>query len=255
MQDEAEVGPSRWRLPFTWLGLLALAVLIIEVTHQPALGAIAVCLKFGWEDFLTARWLWRNDSDPWRRRGTFWLYLAWGLWKTAAVAFLMSIGFALVAPRNAPFAAQAGWREFLSTFLTTLVGFGLSALMTIQAVLCAWRGGVRLWLDSAVDRARRLDCWPPARFCEGRSNRLGYLLLTALFLGGVVALVVLVVAVPAPAQEGLAVVSVVLLFATPVIMLVCRDLISRKIWADSPYECWQRWEEEGDEAWRDDPVT
>src|ERR1700733_2601344 len=98
MQEEAVAPRSRWRLPFTWLGLLAVAWVIVELTHQPALGAVAVCLKFGWEDFRTARWLYHTDTQLWRRRSTFWLYLAWGLWKTAVVAFLMSIGFALVAP-------------------------------------------------------------------------------------------------------------------------------------------------------------
>ena len=55
-------------MPFTWLGLLALAWIIVELTHQPALGAVAVCLKFGWEDFRTARWLYNTDPQLWRRR-------------------------------------------------------------------------------------------------------------------------------------------------------------------------------------------
>src|SRR5262245_42175623 len=107
-----ETGPvdddRRWRLPFTWLGLIALGCIVVRRPHQPALGAGLVCRKFGFEAFLTARWLWRSDPDPWRRRSTFWLYLSWGLWKTAVVAFLMSAGFAAVAPRNpAPPAAPA----------------------------------------------------------------------------------------------------------------------------------------------------
>jgi hypothetical protein len=253
MQDEAEAGQSRWRLPFTWLGLLALAVLVIELTHQPALGAIAICLKFGWEDFLAARWLWRHDPDLWRRRGTFWLYLAWGLWKTAVVAFLMSVGFAAVVPRNPQGAAPPALHEFISTFLTTLAGFGLSTLMTVLAILCAWRGGVRLWLDSAVHRARRLDCWPPAPLCEGRTNRLGHLLLSALGLVFLVALVVLLAA--APGGPGGFLVCFVLSITAPVTMLVCRELISRKVWADSPYECWPTWDEESDEPWQEAPLT
>ena len=35
--------------------MLAVCFVVYELTHQPALGAIAICLKFGWEDFLTAR--------------------------------------------------------------------------------------------------------------------------------------------------------------------------------------------------------
>jgi hypothetical protein len=234
-------------LPFTWLGLVALAWLIIEVTHQPALGAVAVCLKFGWEDFRTARWLWQNDAIPWRRRGTFWLYVAWGLWKTAVVAFLMSIGFALLAPRNPlPPAARDALLAFLGTFFTTVIGFGLAALLTALAGFCAWAGGVRLWLDSAVHRARRAECWPPAPFCEGRRNRLGHLLLTALALGFLFVLVVILGAVPNGGWG--AAVCFVLSITAPVMLLVCRELISRKIWAETPYECWHEpwWDEEGE---------
>jgi hypothetical protein len=246
---------SRWRLPFTWLGLLALAVVIIELTHQPALGAIAVCLKFGWEDFLAARWLWRSDPELWRRRSTFWLYLAWGLWKTAAVAFLMSFGFALLARGKAPAAAPPGLFEFLGTFLTTLVGFTLSGFMTGFAVLFAWFGGVRLWLDRAVHSARRRNCWPPSLLCEGRTNRLGHLLLTALALGFVAVLIISIAVAPLIPRNFLAIFLSVVLLPAPVFILVFRDLISRKIHADSPYECWQTWDEDANEPWQEDPVT
>jgi hypothetical protein len=256
MPDEAVAPPSRWRLPFTWLGLLALAWLLFELTHNLALGAIAVCLKFGWEDFSTARWLWRNDPDRWRRRGTFWLYLSWGLWKTAIVAFLMSLGFALVATRQAFVVAPgmpAPLRAFLSTLLTTLAGLGLSAMTTVLAVLCAWCGGARLWLDSAVHRARRLDYWPPAPLCEGRTNRLSHVLLTALGLSLFVTLMSLVIAMPFWA--GGVVVSFVLTISAPVTVLLFRDLILSKVGADSPYESWpEGWDEE-EEPWREGTET
>jgi hypothetical protein len=256
MHDEAVAQPSRWRLPFTWLGLVALAWILFELTHNLALGAIAVCLKFGWEDFLTARWLLRNDPERWRRRGTFWLYVSWGLWKTAIVAFLMSLGFAMVAARLAPPAVPAmpePLRAFLSTLLTTLAGFGLSTLTTVLAVLCAWWGGARLWLDSAAHRARRLDAWPPAPLCEGRSNRLSHLVLTALGLGFFVAIIGLLVT--GPVWAGGFVLSMGLSIAAPVMILVLRDLISRKVGADSPYECWPEEWNDDEEPWREEHTT
>src|SRR5205823_1721793 len=48
---------------------------LYELTTQPALGAVAVCLKFGWEDFRTARWLRRRDPNRRRGRACFWLYV------------------------------------------------------------------------------------------------------------------------------------------------------------------------------------
>jgi hypothetical protein len=249
MQDEVAAadagGQTRWlrvRPPFTWLGLLALAWLLIEITRQPALGAIAVCLKFGWEDFLTARWLYATDPHPARRRSTSWLFLAWGLWKTAVVAFLMSVGFALVAPRNPPAALPVALWAFLGSFLTTLVGFGLSALFTGLAVFAAWRGGVRLWLDSAVHRARRASWWPPGPLCEGRTNRLGRLLLTSL---GFTTLGVLLVLLAASAGPAGSLVAFVLSVAAPVTLLVSRELIARQVWAETPDECWPDEEDDG----------
>ena len=91
----------------SWLALVLIGCVIYELTQSPALGSVLVCLKFGWDDFLTARWLWRRDADRWRRASLFWLYLAWGLWKTAIVAFLMSLAFALVARQAGPPAGTA----------------------------------------------------------------------------------------------------------------------------------------------------
>lgn len=241
MSDEAlDHDPPRrtWRLPFSWLGLVALAWVVYELTQSPALGAVLVCLKFGWEDFRTARWVWFNDPLAARRRSLFWLFLAWGLWKTALVAFLLSIGFALVARRNPlpPAAPPQALFAFLGTFLTTLVGFALSALLTHLAVFLAWRGQVRLWLDTAVHRARRHDYWPPTPFCDGRRNCLGQLILTAVVLSVLGTILLLLVLVPRDVA-GLLVTTVGALLA-PVVVVVGRELITHHVWADSPDECW-----------------
>jgi hypothetical protein len=236
-----EQTPSRrWRLPFTWLGLLALAWIVYELTHQPALGAVAVCLKFGWEDFCTARWLSRTDPDRRRGRACSWLFFAWGLWKTACVAFLMSVAFAAVAPAAFQQAgAVAALWAFVSTFLTTLAGFAASALATTCAVITAWRGGLRLWLDRAVHRARRLDCWPPAPLCEGRTNRIGQLLVTALALAvswsGVVAFIcVFQAGLPRFGPPTLVALGLV----GPWVVCRVRDFIARRVRAETPWECW-----------------
>src|SRR5205085_2578363 len=155
----------RWARPFTWLGLLALGWAVYELTSRPALGAVAVCVKFGWEDFQTARWLWRTDPDRGRGQACFWLYLASGLWKTAVVAFVMSMAFTAVTPRAGNGPPPAGAADALLAFAGTvsacLIGLLLSAAATALAVRLAWRRGVRLWLGSAAHRARRGNFWPP----------------------------------------------------------------------------------------------
>jgi len=113
---EEQRSPRRWRWPFTWLGLLALCWVVYELTRQPALGAVAVCLKFGWEDFSAARWLGGANPDRARGRCCSWLYFAWGLWKTAIVAFVMSVAFAAGRPNRL---AQAGAADALMAFALT----------------------------------------------------------------------------------------------------------------------------------------
>src|SRR3954466_10787630 len=94
----AAARPPRRRPSLVLPALLALGIVVYELTAQPGLGAAIACTKFGWDDFLTARWLRRRDPDRHRGRASFWLFAAAGLWKTAvtgvivlfAVAFLES---------------------------------------------------------------------------------------------------------------------------------------------------------------------
>jgi hypothetical protein len=229
----------------SWLALVLIGCVIYELTQSPALGSVLVCLKFGWDDFLTARWLWRRDGDRWRRLCLFWLYLAWGLWKTAIVAFFMSLAFALLARQAGPPAGLPQiLRAFAGTFFLTLVTAGLSTLLTFLSVVCAWVGGVRLWLDSAVGRARRRDEWPPNARCAGRSNRLGTLVLSSMALGTLPAAVGVVV-VTMPGGPAAHVLGFALTLLAPVTLVLGRELIAGRVLAHRPRECWPEGEEEG----------
>src|SRR6478672_3123529 len=131
--DEGAPRPSPW----FWPVLLAIAFLVYELTAQPGLGAAIACTKFGWDDFLTARWLRRRDPDRRRGRASFWLFVAAGLWKTAVtgVVVLFVVAFLEAAWRRQhpppaggqappPSAALAG------ALAAALVGFTLSTLAT-----------------------------------------------------------------------------------------------------------------------------
>src|SRR5579883_2341719 len=113
------------RLHLSWPMLFVAGWLLYELTTKPTLGAVAVCLKFGWEDFRTAIWLRRNDPRRLRGRACFWLYLASGLAKTAGVAGLMSIAFVAISPKG-PAAQGPRWAAIMEmaawTGLATLTG-------------------------------------------------------------------------------------------------------------------------------------
>lgn len=228
--SEEEAIPRRRRWPFSWLGLLALGWVVFELTAQPALGVSLVCVKFGWEDFRTAIWLARRDPDLRRGRSTASLYAAWGLWKTAGVAFAMTLAIALfMVPNNPPGDLLSA---FLSTFATTLIGFALSSLLTLRAVILAWNGQRAFWLDRAVHSACRENDWPPAWYCEGRVNRFGNLVITSLAVWVCAGLFVVAVF----QDDG--VVFFVASVVCPIGLALLREWICERLEARTPQECW-----------------
>jgi hypothetical protein len=248
--DPADTTRGR-RFPITWVTLLALGWVLYELTAQPALGAGAVCVKFGWEDFLTARWLRRMDRDPRRGRACFWIYVAAGTAKTAFVALFMTITIAVYTPGppQPPKPGQAPGNAFLDiilgTTLTMMAGFGLSALATTRAVWLAWRFQIRLWLNEAVHRARRFEVWPPRGAFAGSQNRLSALIVAAIMLTLVptlVAISILAVVALGPGQQGNGFLSLGFSFlgiiGVPVFFLLIRDRVIEAVRADKPEDCW-----------------
>jgi hypothetical protein len=242
MQEHAgqiEEQPSQsWQSPVTWTGLILVGWLLYELTAQPALGVVGVCLKFGWEDFRTAWWLRRRDPERHRGQACFWLYVANGLWKAAVVAFVMGFAMGMVADQiPGPRRARALAEVVGAIVVTTVFGFALSGLAALRAIWLARRWGLRLWLHSAVHRACWRDAWPPGRIQAGQSNRLGCLLFTGVLL----ALILLIVAVFVPRLGG----RTELLFGvacgllgTSSLVLFFRACSLSGPWAESAADCW-----------------
>jgi hypothetical protein len=220
MPDDALIPDARprRRCPFGWLGLLALAWVIFELTHQPGLAAVFVCMKFGIDDFSTAGRLYRLDPVRPRARATFCLYFAWGLLKMACVALLMTIAFAsLLLARGAPVGGGAAVEAAWGTAVVSLVGLHLSAALTALAIVLASRGNVRLWLG------------------RGPKNRLGRLVmahaLIALFhvCAGLLSL--------RPSDRALLLIALLVL-SSPLLLALCRDAVAARVGAERPEECW-----------------
>ena len=62
--ESADSGGLLTHLPW-WL-IAAVAFAVAELTAHPSIGVIVLCLKFGWNDFLTALWL--QLRSPHRRQ-------------------------------------------------------------------------------------------------------------------------------------------------------------------------------------------
>lgn len=195
-------GRRGWTKHLTWPVLLGIGWLIYELTHKPALGAMAVCLKFGLSDFRTARWLSRIDTDRGRGHSCFWLFLATGLYKTAMTGTVLAITLTMVAgalrPRGVQPPAQVfdwvGLKEaFIGAALTTLGGFILSVLVSHIALVTAMRNKVKLWLDGEVHRARKENVWPSCYPGAGRHNRAEFpIIVSLIFTLGIASITTLI---------------------------------------------------------------
>lgn len=250
-----DVAPAEhgWTRHLTWPMLLGLGWLIYEITHKPALGAMAVCLKFGLSDFRTARWLSRIDEHRGRAQSCFWLYLATGLYKTAITGSVLAIGLTLLAAILRPRGLQpppalnwAGLKEaFLGAALTTLGGFILSVVVSHVALACALRHQVKLWLDRDIHQARRENVWPSCYSAGGRLNRAEFpIIVSLIFTLGLVTLVTLIGTVLALRGAG----GLAFLFGLGMALFVfaagmrlflrAAERLRREVFARSPEECW-----------------
>jgi len=166
-----------------WPILIALGLLVYELTAQPGLGAAVACVKFGWDEFLTAFWL--RSRDPDRQRGwtCFWLYVAAGLCRVAAssVVVMFSVAILEAALRPGGLILLGPAKEsYLIMILTAIVGFALSAVATIITYIMAARHRVKLWLDRQVHQDRRRDIWPPLTARRAPFNRVLFLVFSFL---------------------------------------------------------------------------
>ena len=233
---------GRWVLP--WLFLLGF--LIYELTTYPALGVGTVCLKFGWEDFRTALWLRRTDPLPARARACFWLYMSFGLLKTAitgGILMLVCATFAAPVPnQQANLIGNAPSVEFVVAGMTAMGAFMFSALSTCIAMFKAWRGRFKLWLSYTVHIARRQDCWPPPDLSPQIPNQARAILLAAIIAIGtliclsLVPLLLFIGQVVNPVLSTCCVVA--MLIVVPILLFSIAGYVSRGL-AARPSDCWE----------------
>jgi hypothetical protein len=247
-ESENGASPTRHFNAVLWLLLiLAIGWLIYEVTHSPAWAAMAMCLKFGLEDFRTAWWLRRTDPNRGRSRACCWLHIASGLWQVAIIGVAMVIfTIALVYILQAKQGNAVGVLDLIEgAFVATVLGLILSTFATYIALMNAWRFDVRPWLNGAIHIARRKDEWPPL---YGHQNRILVLVISTVLVTFIVlvpiCIAILTIAVrPAIGRANAsmlqgagALVSVFVLL--PISGVVIRKLRQNRFFAEHPADCW-----------------
>ena len=241
-----QTWPERMVLP----ALLCFAWLLFELTANATLSVLVACVRFGWQDLLTACWLRRVDPHPARAKTGFWFYIASGIWKTALVPVLavmiVGVAWALFAPRA--IRMDAGAAEQVWSALG--VGAGASAALVFVVtigVLHALLGNVRIWVHHDLHRSRRQRVWPPEwpRPVWQHDNRGRAILATAL--------IAITICVP-PLLYSYAVhldhggeiaAMLALVFGTPIFATLTYASLRSRIFAHRPWQCWP---ESGDQA-------
>jgi hypothetical protein len=254
-QMERSRPGGRWLRASAWPLVVLLGWLLFELTAQPALAFVALCLKLGWNDFRTAWWLRRRDPRPGRGLACLLLYASSGLWKVTLTAFLLmiilvvalAVAVEIAGPQNRPMGEVE--QQLMAAALTIFLGSALALPLTGAALVVARLSRVKLWLSGRVHQARRDDCWPPPDEIPPGPNRLGILALVVVVLtwlvalGGIIAL--LASAFGARQNRGAA-------GALPFVAILggwglgiasiyfLQNYLERAVFARSPSECWGR---------------
>jgi hypothetical protein len=233
---------AAWRPRLSWPFLLLAGWVLYEATAQPGLAAAITCAKFGWPDFRAAWWLRRVDPDRARGQACFWYYLAFGLWKIAVLASGMMVALlflgSIINGRPRAFGGPVISPVLSGIFVAAGVGFGLSFLATYVALWSALRHGVKVWLGTAPYHARTERFWPPR---HGRTNAAPFVTVTTMILtlwGFLLTLLIL-----AAMGRGFhafvpALLLAAIFLAFPAFLIVFR-LLDRRVFAQTPHECWK----------------
>jgi len=235
--------PSSRRDGLGWLVLGLAALCMFEWTADPALAVVLGCIKFGWDDLATARWLRRADPDRLRGRITARFYAAWSLWRISAVGVLMMIVVVFAfAPLEAMMRARGKPlpdvpREFMTVVLVAFFGMIASSLVSFLAIGSAWRNGVRVWVGPEAKRAKALGHWPPVAITAAtpRANRADWITLALLIWGAVLTTLCpfIISTIRRPTMPSLILGGVILVFFRVA-------SIGTRVAARTPEECWPR---------------
>ncbi len=253
-RPECEQDAARaWPAGLGWFLVAGLAWALFELTANPSLVAVVACLKFGWPNFHNGFWLWRMDHNKKRGRACFFFYGALAFWKISLTAVALTIGIVIVTS-----SLQLGipGKELIAATMSLWIGCLWATIFTGIGCGIAWKGGLKIWVDSTVTWSRKHRIWPPQTY---GSNKLHGLLLGAGLVGVMVALLLAIIIMGHIAfagkkqiQAGWIVLGWMLgmiLFAVG--LLVVTEQLTKRICASHASYCWNPAEPtlEEDEVW------
>lgn len=152
---EPTTSGRHWHIPW-WL-LLAVAIVVAELTAHPAIGVAVFCLKFGLNDWRTAAWLCRVDPQPRRSHSIWWFLVGSGFLK---IFLMSSIAFPVLAGWWKVITKQNVKDEVLVAMTIGLCGMFFSFVVNHIGLYFASRRRVRVWLNRQLHLFRDRNVWP-----------------------------------------------------------------------------------------------
>lgn len=169
--DESQ-GSDGFFAQLPWWLIGPIAVIMAEMTSHPSVGIILVCLRFGWNDFRTALWLWNRDPNVHRGFVCACFYLSSGLWRVCLhsfifiAAFVMFIGFtSMLEIQLADRLAEGDQRrveiEFVTNAIIWLSSCAVATALTLASIALAIRSREKIWISRSISESRHRNEWPP----------------------------------------------------------------------------------------------
>jgi hypothetical protein len=213
-----------------------------ELTASPTLSALLMCGHFGFDDWLTGIWLWRNDPHQGRGRACAWFSFARAVTRTLLAAFVLLLFLLQVKAWLAqqPFRGPPG--GLVAVQILMVIGLPLAMLLSLVACLSARRHTVKVWLDPGLHTSRRHGQWPVS-LAGGRNLAMMPCLVTVAILlsFSLILLLVLITALDprkrlAPGFNFRLWIGVLLGIVTA-LWLILRS--ESQVLARAPHECWE----------------
>lgn len=152
---EPTTSGRHWHIPW-WL-LLAVAIVVAELTTHPAIGVAVFCLKFGLNDWRTAAWLCRVDPQPRRSHSIWWFLVGSGFLK---IFLMSSIAFPVLAGCWRAITKQKVIDEVRVAMTIGLCGMLFSFVVNHIGLYFVSRRRVRVWLNRQLHLFRDGNVWP-----------------------------------------------------------------------------------------------
>jgi hypothetical protein len=227
-----------------WIPAVGFAVAVFLLTSDPVLGAVMPCLLSARKPIESALWLHRWDADRPRRLVNQVFLISLAGWMASLTAFATIMGFVMIA---ISLGRDPDMTRFMATMLVLVSGLGLCSVSACAAAVFAWRHRVKAWPHPDLpklchgDFAALAALPPPLHGFHYGVFVLGTAVAVPTAIAGVLPIALVM---PAAGHES-AVAILVSLAVSMAFGVIAFGLLSDRILARSPAECWGRGSSDG----------